>query len=125
MLKGDGKGNFKALALTESGFFVKGDAKGLARLHTAKNEDVWIATQNQDSIMVYGKNATPQMNARWIKLKPDDFYADITYKDGTKRRTEFYYGSTYLSQSSRRMTIEKNAAKIVITNFKGIKRQAL
>ena len=126
MLKGDGKGEFKSLPIAESGFFVKGDGKGLARIHTAKNEDILIATQNQDSLMVYAKTAdAASRDARWIDLKPDDFCADITYKNGRKRRVEFYYGSTYLSQSSRKLLIEKEAVKIIVTNFKGAKREAL
>ena len=119
-LKGDGKGNFKSLSVPESGFFVKGDGKGLAKIHTAGNEAIWIATQNQDSLMVYGKAPGNDMaNTKWISLKPDDFYADIVYKNGNKRRVEFYYGSTYLSQSSRKFLIEKDAVKITFTNFKG------
>ena len=126
VLKGDGKGNFKSLPVAESGFFVKGDAKGLARLHTAGNEDVLIATQNQDSLLVYATTPNVEsVDAKWINLKPDDFSADITYKNGKKRRVEFYYGSTYLSQSSRKFPIEKEAVKITVTNFKGAKREVL
>lgn len=125
-LKGDGKGNFSPTTVAKSGFFVKGDAKGLAMLHTAKNEDIVIATQNQDSLMVFSKNPVYSNNIlKWINLKPDDFYADVIYKDGKKRRIEFYYGSTYLSQSSRKLPVAKDFEKITITNFKGIKRKVL
>jgi hypothetical protein len=123
-LKGDGKGNFKSLSIPESGFFVGGDAKGLARVHTATNEDIWIATQNQDSLVVYSKTKTDATaDAKWIKLRPDDFYADITYKNGSKRRVEFYYGSTYLSQSTRTFPISKDMQKATVTNFKGVGRE--
>lgn len=125
-LKGDGKGNFNNLSIQKSGFFVKGDAKGLAKIHTAKNEDIWIATQNQDSLLVYARNRKEiTVDAKWIKLKSDDFYADIIYKNGKKRRIEFYYGSTYLSQSSRKFLIPQEAAKITIANFNGNKREVL
>ena len=125
-LSGDGKGNFKPATIASSGFFVKGDGKGLAKIHTAKNEDVLVATQNQDSLLVFAKNPTKSyLPTKWISIAPNDFYADITYKNGTKRRVEFYYGSTYLSQSSRRFPVDKNVTKITITNFKGIKRQVL
>ena len=123
-LKGDGKGNFSSMPLTKSGFFVDGDAKGLAKIHTAKNEDIIVATQNQDSLKVFSKNPVYIKNIiKWIALNPDDFLADITFKDGKKRRVEFYYGSTYLSQSSRTFPVEKNMDKIIITNFKGVKRK--
>lgn len=124
-LKGDGKGGFQPLSTTESGFFVNGDAKALAKIHTAQNEDVWIATQNQDSLLVFNKAIKEPSTERWLILKGDDFSADIIYKDGKKRKVEFYYGSTYLSQSSRRFLLDKNAVQISITNFKGVKRNVL
>lgn len=125
-LTGDGNGNFKPIDLIKTGFFVKGDAKALATVHTAKNEDIIIATQNQDSLLVFSSNAIHNKDViKWIDLKPDDFYADIVYKGGRKRRIEFYYGSTYLSQSSRKLPVEKDFEKITITNYKGIKRKVL
>ncbi len=125
-LKGDGKGNFTSMTIAHSGFFVKGDGKGLATLHTAKNEDIIIATQNQDSLLVFKKNIKQLPgNEKWVHLNPDDFSADLEYTNGKKRKMEFYYGSTYLSQSSRNILIDKKLAKITITNFKGIKRKVL
>jgi len=125
-LKGDGAGDFTSMDLSKSGFFVKGDAKGLATIHTATNEDIIIATQNQDSVMVYSKNPSVEKNTiKWINLKPGDFCADIIYKDGGKKHVEFYYGSTYLSQSSRKFPVEKKDKTITITNYKGIKRKVL
>jgi hypothetical protein len=118
-LKGDGAGNFSAMSLAQTGFFVKGDAKGLAKIHTAKKEDVYIVSQNQDSVLVFAAQTHPN---KWIKLKPGDHYADIVYKDGRKRRVEFYYGSTYLSQSSRYFAVDDYIASVIITNFKGVKR---
>ncbi len=125
-LQGDGKGNFTPVSLQKSGFFVPGDGKALATLHTAKNEDILIATQNADSLVSFQKTASYNKNImKWIPLRSDDFCADITYKNGTKRHQEFYYGSTYLSQSSRKLPVEKEVIKIIITNYKGTKREAL
>ena len=125
-MKGDGKGNFSPMSLQKSGFFVNGDAKGLATVHTARNEDIIIATQNQDSLKVFSKNPIYGKDiVNWIKLEPGDFCADVIYKDGKKRRIEFYYGSTYLSQSSRVLPVDKNYQSISITNYKGIKRRVL
>ncbi len=134
-LRGDGKGHFKALSIAESGFYVPGDAKGLATIHTARNEDLLVATQNQDSLVVFARNGlygqngaepgTSGVGTVWINLLPGDFCADITYNDGTKRHTEFYYGSTYLSQSSRKLCLEKGASRVVITDFEGRKREGM
>ena len=125
-LKGNGKGGFTSMPIAKSGFFVKGDAKGLANIHSAKNEDLLLATQNQDKLLVYAKKMKPgSTSQKWIKLKPDDFCAEIVYKGNKKRRMEFYYGDTYLSQSSRRVALGKDILKVVITNFKGDKREVL
>ncbi|WP_431215445.1 FG-GAP repeat domain-containing protein [Puia sp. P3] len=120
VLKGDGKGGFTPLSLPASGFYVKGDAKGLARLHTARNEDIWIATQNQDSLVTMSL-ARAGSGVRWIDLQPEDFSADVVTADGKTTHMEFYYGSTYLSQSSRKIPVGRNVKKIMITDFKGKK----
>lgn len=123
-LKGDGKGNFNALTLAGSGFYVPGDAKALAKIHNAKGEDLYIATQNQDSIMAYAKS-TKNSNSKWVNLQPEDFFADIFYKDGSKKHVEFYYGHSYLSQSSRKLELTDNVIKAVITSYAGNKREVI
>lgn len=125
-LKGDGRGNFTPMTVAESGFFVKGDGKALASIHTAKGTNILVATQNQDSVVVYGSG--PGRDAgegRWIKLNPDDFYAEIVYKGKKTRRVEFYYGDSYLSQSSRGFFIGRDVKKVVITDFRGRKREVM
>ncbi len=124
-LKGDGKGNFVPLTIAESGFFVKGDAKGLALVQDANGKDLLVATQNQDSLLVFSRGKQEAKDSRLIKLEPDDFYAEIVYKDGSKQRIEFYYGATYLSQSSRKITVSQDVAEMMITDFKGDKRDGL
>jgi len=123
-LKGDGKGNFTSMSIAGSGFFVKGDGKGLAALHTAKDRDLLIATQNQDSVMVYEKTIPGDTkNTKWIPLLSEDFSAEVFYQNNTKRKLEFYYGAGYLSQSSRKIRVDKDVVKIVVTDFKGNKRE--
>jgi hypothetical protein len=124
-LLGDGKGNFSSTTLAQSGFCVKGDAKGLALVHTAKQEDIFLASQNQDSVMVYKRNGSKNNTGRWINLESNDFYAEIFYKNGSQKHVEFYYGSAFLSQSSWKLAVDSDVIKIVITNYKGIKRTVL
>lgn len=125
-LQGKGDGKFSPVALPESGFFVKGDGKALAQIQTARQEKAIIATQNQGELLLFsphGRNNRPAN--QWVDLETDDFSAEITYKNGKKRRIEFYYGHTYLSQSSRKLPIGANVQSIEITNFKGEKRKVL
>ncbi len=121
-LKGDGAGNFQSMSIAESGFFVPGDGKALATVHTAQGEDLWLATQNQDSLKVFRRIQGTDA-ADWIDLEAGDLCADILYKDNHKRHTEFYYGSTFLSQSSRKMMVDQKATHITITDFSGNKRE--
>ena len=124
-LRGDGRGGFLPLSLSASGFYVRGDGKGLALLHTAREEDIFIATQNQDSVLAFGRAGSPgaeKASGEWITLLPGDLSADITLRDGQKRHLEFYYGSTYLSQSSRKLFLSKDMQKVVIRDFNGGQR---
>ncbi len=120
-LKGSGDGRFASIATGKSGFFVPGDAKALAAIFTAKGEALYVATQNADSVLAYRK--TTAANTKWIALQPDDFCADLTYSNGKKQHLEFYYGATFLSQSSRVFPADATVSKIVITNYKGVKRE--
>lgn len=119
-LKGDGKGNFNAMPLVKTGLFVKGDAKGLAAITTINNQQLFIATQNQDSLLIFSKHAASYQ--KLITLEANDVSATIIYEGNKKRHVEFYYGSTFLSQSSRKIAIDKNVQQIIITNSKGVKR---
>lgn len=120
-MKGNGKGGFAPLSIAQSGIYVAGDGKGLASVQSTKG-DLLVATQNQDSIKVFRKTGANPAK-RYIKLKPDDFYADIMLKNGGKKHVEFYYGSTYLSQSSRVLELDANTADVTITSYSGRKRK--
>jgi hypothetical protein len=110
------------LSVAKSGLFINGDAKGLATIQSAKGGDILVATQNQDSLKAYRQTTIGTKPKKYIKLKADDFYADVTYKNGSKKRIEFYYGSTYLSQSSRNLQVDAGIAKITVTGYDGKKR---
>ena len=118
VLVGDGKGNFKLDPSQTSGFYVPGDAKGLALLQY-KNDRVLLATQNRDSLKAFRINTVQ----RFIQPLPQDQFAEIINADGREKRVEFYYGSGYLSQSSRALAVPVGAREISITDFKGRKRK--
>ncbi len=118
VLMGDGKGNFKVNPSQNSGFYVPGDAKGLALLQL-KNERVLLASQNRDSLKVFKINSAQPS----IQAEGDDQFAEITFADGRKKKIEFYYGSGFLSQSSRSVVIPKQAQSLEIINIKGARRK--
>ncbi len=117
VLVGDGHGSFKVIPTAQSGFQVDGDAKALARL-TRKDSQLFLGTQNIDSLKVYSVPNSGQL----FKPQPMDSWAELIYTTGKKERVEFYYGSGYLSQSSRVMQITKDVKEIIVHDFKGQSR---
>ena len=122
-MKGNGKGKFSPMSIDSSGFFVQGDGKALATLHSADNSDLLIATQNQDSLLVFEQAAPSDKHKKWVTLAPGDFSATLLYKNGTRRKMEFYHGAGYLSQSSRKIAIDSNVLKMVIMSYTGNVRE--
>lgn len=118
VLLGNGKGQFEAEPSARSGFYVPGDAKALAELYTGKGQVLYVATQNQDSLEVFVQKPT-SLNTAIEKLRPGDLRAELKYSNGKIERREFYYGSGYLSQSSRRLTIPKGIKEVIIYSSNG------
>lgn len=112
-LKGDGKGNFEAVPVTKSGFFVDGDAKAIANLTDKNGRQVLLVTQNRDSLKVFIKARAGDVQSTMVeRAEPNHDYAMIELADGRKRKQEFYLGSGYLSSSSRAVVKSRNTVKI-------------
>ena len=118
VLLGDGKGEFHALTSLESGFIVPGDAKALARL-SGKFHNLYIATQNRDSMMIYVNNRKADLKIKTFNPLTSDSWAELVYKSGQTEKVEFYYGAGYLTQSSRAISVPDNVVKLVIHEFNG------
>ncbi len=110
MLSGDGKGNFNPLTITQSGVFVPGDAKALVKLRDTHNNYLLAASQNNGLLKVFRARQPAQL----LPLLPADEFAFIHLKNGQKRKQEFYYGSSFLSQSSRFMIAGEEVEKVEI-----------
>jgi hypothetical protein len=118
-LQGDGKGNF--IPVLNSGFFVDGDAKSMAILHSKNGKELILAASNADSLKVFAK--TNPGTQQVIKLLPMDAWAEIVYSNGKKAKVECYYGSGYLSQSSRTLLLSEKVKSAVIYDFTGKSRK--
>ncbi|PRY16358.1 VCBS repeat protein [Pontibacter ummariensis] len=118
-LHGNGKGGFAPVPVTRSGFFVDSDAKALAELALPTGQTMVLSSSNQGTIKAfrYGQQK------RVVQLSPADAWASITLQDGREVRQEFYYGATYLSQSSRTLAVPAGARAITIYDFKGKGRE--
>ena len=115
MLKGDGIGDFKPQSILQSGIYIPGDGKALVKLQNNKGGYMLAASQNRGALKVFELKG----KANNIKLQPNDESAIITFNNGEKQKQEFYYGASFLSQSGRFLTVNKEVKAVEITNSKG------
>lgn len=115
LLKGNGKGAFSPLSMSESGIFIPGDGKALVRLRGANGNYQIAASQNRDALKLFRLNSTRKL----ISLNAEDVSAVVHYSDGRKRKEEFYYGAGFMSQSSRQISIDTSVSAVDILNRKG------
>ncbi|HEY8934643.1 MAG TPA: VCBS repeat-containing protein [Cyclobacteriaceae bacterium] len=123
VLLGNGKGTFTVTSSANSGFYVKGDAKALAHLYNSRQEEIFLATQNRDSLKVFMPRENFKTNL--LVLQPLDAWLEFIYQDGKKERAEAYYGSGYLSQSSRKIKIPSGVKEIIIYDSQGKSRKII
>ncbi len=116
-LRGDGKGGFIPVTYRESGFFVPGDAKSIVQLTGEGDERLILAAQNRDSLKVF---TLPPVKT--VRLQDDDAWCLIEYEDGRSRKEEFYYGSSFLSQTERVLLLTDNVEKVSLFSFTGVER---
>lgn len=116
-LKGNGKGIFTPVSAQKSGFFVDGDAKGLADLMLANGHRLLLATRNNGPLAALEQKVLP--NRRVFRADPLDAFARLIFADGHTARHEFQYGSTYLSQSSRILSVPASVVKLVVYTSRG------
>ena len=112
-LEGDGSGNFRSATINESGFFVDGDAKALAQLTLSNGDQLFVVTQNRDSIKAFRRSGT-LLSKNKVSVSPFANSAILELTNGKKRKHEFYHGSGYLSSSSRQPEGGKSIMTIVV-----------
>ena len=118
VLKGDGKGGFKPLSIVESGIFIPGNGKALVSLKAASGAQLVAASQNKGPLKIF----TLKRQGRWIPIASNEVSANIEYTNGQKARSEFYYGSSFMSQSTRGVYKNDLIKSITIMDNKGNKR---
>lgn len=121
VLLGNGNGEFEVIPSARSGFKVDGDAKAFGKLKSVLGNELLISTQNLDSLRIFRRSQDTE-NQRFFQPSMLDSWAELDYENGKKERVEFYYGSGYLSQSTRSLVIPRTVTKIVVFDFKGNQR---
>ena len=119
LLQGDGNGNFLPLSILQSGIYIPGNGKALVKLMGSKGDYLIAASQNRDALKIFQLKEKTQI----IKINPTEQFALIKYRNSKTEKTEFYYGSSFLSQSSRFIRVNKNMASITIYDDKGRQRE--
>jgi hypothetical protein len=115
LLKGNGKGGFIPQSILQSGIFIPGDGKALIKMRNKNGKYLLFTSQNRGPLKVF-ELKTNTIN---IPLQPNDISAEIFLKNGKKQRREFYYGSSFISQSARFISVDKNISSIIITDING------
>jgi hypothetical protein len=119
-LIGDGHGNFAAHRGVESGFLSDEDSKGLAVFVKSPNATLGVlAASSNGRLKTFEAKEIP---LKTISVNPTDFYAEIQFKSGEIQRQEFYFGSGYLSGSSRNVAVTSTTTQVTIVDFDGKKR---
>jgi ASPIC and UnbV/FG-GAP-like repeat len=121
ILKGDGKGKFTSLDILQSGVFIPENGRAMVKLRSSDGKYLVAASQNKGPLKMFQLNK----NCSFLPLNPDDVSAIVIYKDGKHQKRETGYGSSFLSQSARFITVDSTIASIEITNSKGVVRKAL
>ena len=116
ILKNMGKGQFKAIEMTESGFYVPHDARALSRVSLKNQKQLFISTQNKDNLKVFSptsetRNPKPDIA---YPLSKNEVKAQITLKNGQKRLKEFYWGSSFLSQEPHSFLMDNSIQEVRI-----------
>jgi len=115
-LLNNGNNSFTTIPYRDSGFFVPGDAKALVQIPTTNNQSLVIASQNQDSLKVFKLHHSQE-----IKFVSNDAAWALLHHGNQERKIEFYYGNSYLSQSSRTFLLPDDIDSISYINYKGRK----
>jgi hypothetical protein len=118
VLLGDGIGNFSSMKTENSGIFIPGDGKGIASITMANGKQIVLATQNQGPLLAFCNNVQHKL----IPLRAGDLNAEYQYKDGHKRKEEFYFGNTFYSQAGRYINVDMQMKSVTVTDFSGKKR---
>jgi enediyne biosynthesis protein E4 len=119
ILKGDGHGNFQYLPVEQTGLMIDKDTKSLVEINNTDGSSFLIVGNNNDTLQVY---AAISRFKKSVKVHADDAFAILKFPNGKKQKVEFYYGSGYLSQSSRLLHVSSQVSGLEIQNFKGERR---
>ena len=111
--------DFDPLNPGESGFLVSGDAKSSVYL-ISNNEPIILIGQNRGEMRAF----KTKIKNRILNLDKYENHAEI-FENGIKYKKEFYYGNSFLSQSSRTIIINNKVDSIYFFNNNKLNRKVV
>jgi hypothetical protein len=123
VLRNKGNGDFEAVSLEESHFFVPGDAKSLVRLSITNEKSILVASQNNDFLKVYETTTNPA--PKLIPLKANEVKSILYFNDNSSQIREHYWGSSFQSQSSRHIEVNQNVSRVQFFDYAGKETRTL
>ncbi len=69
-----------------------------------------MTSQSNDYIKVFERNSN--FKERLINVKPKEIKAELRFRDGSRNIREFYWGSTFQSQSSRSISLPDQVVEV-------------
>lgn len=122
LLIGNGKGNFQPVNSNITGFNANGDSKGMAQINLADNSSAVLVANNNDKLRGYTFSKNKGIA---IRVNENDMYIIVHKKDGTSYKQELFFGSGYLSASSRVLNYADPVISVSIFDDKGMKRDVI
>ncbi|MDP4148540.1 MAG: VCBS repeat-containing protein [Bacteroidota bacterium] len=121
LLKGDGTGGFTPLSILQSGIYIPGDGKALVKLRSSSGNYLVAASQNKGDLKLFELNA----KTFCIPIGNDEVSAMIRFRNGKTQREEFYYGTSFLSESARFLRVDNQVVKVTIMDSRGESREVI
>lgn len=113
-----GNYNWEMLDPSSTNFLADGDKKALATISIG-GKQVFLITENDGFLQAF---STSNTGYNIVPLQDMDWYFQLKYK-GLKRKVELYYGSGYLSASTRKIWLPDSVDEISIFNYQGESRK--
>jgi hypothetical protein len=115
-LLNNGNKQFKPIGFEESGFLVPGDARALTSVNIS-GYNYLVSTENRKPLRFFKLHAD---DMKYVKLSASETSAIFYFSGNQKQKIEMTQGSSFLSQTSRSLSIPKGVTKISIYNQQGI-----
>ena len=114
LLKGDGEGHFAPQSIQNSGIYIPHNGKALVKLAGSSGDYLIAGSQHLDVLKLYQL----KRKIKAVRVGADDVSAVVNCKNNKSHKEEFYYGNSFLSQSSRFILVDSNVQSVTIRNSK-------